>query len=296
MRVAITGATGFIGSQLVTSLEGDGHLVVRLTRRPSRPGDVLFDPARRLLDPQAIEGLDAVVHLAGEPIAQRWTSSAKRRIRESRVHGTRLVAESIAATTTMPPVLVSGSAIGIYGDRGDEILTEHTVPGDDFLAEVCCEWEGAADPARDVGVRVVHPRMGLVLDRRGGALARLLPPFQLGLGGPTGLGRQWTSWIAMEDAVRALRHAIVEPGVTGAMNVVGPAPVTNRELTRALGHALHRPAIIPTPPIALRLVFREMADATLMASQRAIPEVLQRSGFAFRHRDVDSALRAALES
>jgi len=295
MRIAITGATGFIGSSLVASLEADGHTVQRLTRHPQRPNDVAFDPARQLLDPHALEGVDAVVHLAGEVVAQRWTGAAKRRIRESRVDGTRLVAGTIAALAEKPKVLVSGSAIGYYGDRGDELLTEASAPGDDFLAEVCRAWEGAADAARAAGVRVVHPRTGVVLDRHGGALARMLPPFRLGLGGPTGSGRQWVSWISLADAVAGLRFAIDEVAIEGAMNLASAEPVTNRELTSALGRALNRPAVIPTPPIALRLVYREMADATLMASQRAFPVVLQRNGFSFRHPTIDVAMRAALE-
>lgn len=295
MRIAITGATGFIGSSLVASLEADGHTVQRLTRHPRRPNDVAFDPARQLLDPHALEGVDAVVHLAGEVIAQRWTGAAKRRILKSRVDGTRLVAGTIAALAAKPKVLVSGSAIGYYGDRGDELLTEASAPGDDFLAEVCRAWEGAADAARAAGVRVVHPRTGLVLDRHGGALARMLPPFRLGLGGPIGSGRQWVSWISLADAVAGLRFAIDEVAIEGAMNLASAEPVTNREFTRALGRALNRPAVIPTPPIALRLVYGEMADATLLASQRAFPVVLQRNRFSFRHPTIDMAMRAALE-
>lgn len=294
MRIAITGATGFIGTRLVAALEGNGHVVRRLTRRPRRPSDVTFDPARRVLDPQALEGIDAVVHLAGEPLAQRWTAEARRRIRESRVQGTRLVAETIASLATKPRVLVSGSAVGVYGDRGDELLTEASPLGSDFLADVVREWEAAAEPARAAGVRVVHPRMGMVLDRGGGALARMLLPFRLGVGGPTGSGRQWTSWISLHDAVAALRRLVDDDRLRGPVNVVGPAPVTNREFTRTLGRVLGRPTLIPTPPLALRLVYREMADATLLASQRAIPDVLQRNGFTFRHRDVEAAIRAGM--
>lgn len=294
MLIAISGATGFIGAALTASLEDDGHVVRRLTRRPRRAGDVAFDPARRLLDPAALEGVDAVVHLAGEPIAQRWTESARRRILESRTQGTRLVADTIAGLTTKPRVLVSGSAVGIYGDRRDEVLTEASAPGNDFLARVARAWEDAAGPARDAGVRVVHPRPGMVLHRAGGALARMLLPFRLGLGGPTGSGRQWTAWITLTDTVAALRFLIADETVSGPVNLTAPEPATNRELTRMLGRVLHRPAIIPTPPLALRLVFRGMADATLLASQRAVPRVLEGSGFAFAHRTVEAGLRAAL--
>ena len=270
MRVAITGATGLIGKALTESFARDGHHVTRLTRTPTRPGDAAFEPARRLLDPASLRGVDAVVHLAGEPIAQRWNSSVQRRIRESRVQGTRLVAETIASLSERPAVLVSGSAVGYYGSRGDELLTEESAPGDDFLAEVTVAWEGAAEAARDAGVRVVHPRTGVVLAADGGALDRMLVPFRLGLGGRVGDGRQWLSWISLEDTVRALRHAIDDAALQGAVNVVGPAPVTNAEFTEALGRVLNRPTIIPIPKFALRAVFSEMADATLMASQRAV--------------------------
>lgn len=296
MRVAVTGATGLIGRALAESLERDGHAVVRLTRAPRLDGDVAFDPARGLLDPAALRGIDAVVHLAGEPIAQRWNPDVQRRIRESRVRGTRLVAETVAALAERPAVLVSGSAVGYYGDRGDEVLTETSAPGADFLAEVTVAWEGAAEAARDAGIRVVHPRMGVVLSGAGGALERMLLPFRLGLGGRVGDGRQWLSWISLDDAVRALRHAVDVPAVQGPVNVVGPAPVTNAEFTDALGRVLHRPTLIPIPKFALRAVFSEMADATLIASQRAVPAALTASGFTFEHKDVDAALRAALAS
>ena len=294
MLVAITGATGLIGTTLVESFLRDGHTVHRLTRSPRHPGDFAFDPARWALDADALTNADAVIHLAGEPIAQRWTSAVRRRIRDSRVQGTALLAETIAGLAARPRVLVSGSAVGYYGDRGDEILTETSSPGDDFLADVCVAWEAAAEPARAAGVRVVYSRTGVVLDPGGGALHRMLPPFRLGIGGPTGSGRQWMSWIAVEDVVRALRHAIETPSVEGPMNVVGPAPVTNREFTKTLGRVLHRPALIRTPPLALRVMFNDMADATLLASQRAMPEVLRRSGFTFRCNDVESSLRAAV--
>ncbi|MBA3891348.1 MAG: TIGR01777 family protein [Gemmatimonadaceae bacterium] len=296
MRVAITGATGLIGRALTESLASDGHAVHRLTRTPSRPGDVAFDPAHRLLDPAALRGTDAVVHLAGEPIAQRWNADVRRRIRESRVQGTRLIAETVASLEEQPPVLVSGSAVGYYGSRGDEVLTEQSAPGDDFLSEVTVAWEGAAEAARDAGVRVVHPRMGVVLSANGGALERMLLPFRLGLGGRVGDGRQWLSWISLADTVRALRHMIDSPDVQGPVNVVGPAPVDNAMFTEALGRALNRPTLIPIPKFALRAVFTEMADATLMASQRAIPEVLLGAGFRFEHADIDAALRAALRT
>lgn len=291
-RVAISGVTGLIGRALAESLLRDGHSVHRLTRTPGRSGDFMFDADRGVLAAGAFEGVDAVVHLAGEPIAQRWSDAVRERIRESRVRGTQLLAETLASLARPPRVLVSGSAVGIYGDRGDEVLTEESSAGADFLAEVCAAWEGAAEPARAAGVRVVHPRTGVVLAAGGGALGRLLLPFRLGLGGRIGSGRQWMSWISLRDAVAGLRYMIGHDTLAGGVNLVGPAPVTNADFTRALARALHRPAIIPVPPFALRLAFNEMADATLMASQRAMPGVLQRAGFAFMDRDVESALRS----
>ena len=294
MRVAITGATGLIGSALRTSLAADGHDVRRFTRRPRGTGDFAFDPARGVLDTAGLEAVDAMVHLAGEPVAQRWTDAVRRRIRESRVEGTRLVAGAVAAMARPPRVLVSGSAIGFYGDRADETLRESSSPGKDFLSGVCVAWEEAAAPARDAGIRVVHPRVGVVLSADGGALHRLLLPFRLGLGGRVGSGDQWMSWISLADTIGALRHMIDEASLEGPVNVTAPAPVTNAEFTRTLAAVLHRPAFLPVPAFALRIAFNEMADATLMVSQRALPTRLEEGGFAFRHRSLEPALRAVL--
>ena len=294
MIIAITGATGFIGRALAEQLAREGHVIRRLTRSPSGATDFAFDPARRHLDPQALEGAHAVVHLAGEPIAQRWTAGVKRRIRESRVEGTRLMAETIAALQSKPRVLISGSAVGIYGDRGDEMLTESSAPGTDFLAEVAQAWEEAAAPARAAGVRVAHPRTGIVLHRSGGALEQMLLPFRLGAGGALGSGRQWWSWISLHDTVAALRFALDSERIVGPFNLVAPAPVTNAEFTRALGRALHRPTVAVVPAFALRLLFDGMADAALLASQRVKPEALLAAGFAFQHRQLEAALDAAL--
>lgn len=294
MRVAITGATGLIGTALGESLARDGHTVHRLTRRPRITRDFVFDPGRGILDPEAFRGVDSVVHLAGEPIAQRWNRQVRERIRESRVAGTRLVSDTLAQLADAPRVLVSASAVGIYGDRGDEQLTEESAPGGDFLSAVCTQWEAAAGSARLAGVRVVHPRMGIVLSSRGGALQRLLLPFRLGLGGRIGTGTQWMSWISLDDAVSALRHVLQRDELRGAVNLVCPAPVTNAEFTRTLAGVLHRPALFPVPAFALRLAFNEMADATLMASQRVLPTRLGSTGFTFAHPELDSALRAVL--
>jgi len=291
-RVAITGASGFLGGTLAAALRGDGVEVVTIGR--GARSDVWWDPAAGRLDAGRLAGADAVIHLAGATIGRRWTRARKREIRESRTLGTRLLAQTIARLAPVPRVLVSASAIGYYGDRGDEWLTEESTPGDDFLAEVTREWERAADPARAAGVRVVHVRTGLVLSPSGGALPRLLPAFRLGLGGPLAHGRQWMSWIALGDLVRAFRVALDSGLLAGAVNVVSPSPVTNAEFTATLARVLRRPAFVPVPAFALRALFGEMADATLLASQRVRPARLLQAGFAFEHPTLDGALRHVL--
>ena len=295
-RVAVTGASGFIGGALCARLARDGVAIRRFVRRPTAgPDDIVWDPKTSHLDPAVLDGVDAVVHLAGEKIDQRWTARVKRELRESRVRGTELLARAIAASAAPPRVFISGSAVGVYGDRGDELLRESSPIGDDLLAQLARDWEAAALPAEGAGVRVVHPRTGIVLSRRGGALKRMLLPFRLGLGGRIGSGRQWLSWISLTDMVEALVHVIRADSATGAMNFVGPSPVTNAEFTSTLGTVLHRPTIIPVPTFALTLLFgREMPAATLLASQRAVPERLLASGFAFTHPTLEQALRAEL--
>jgi uncharacterized protein len=278
-------------------LTAGGHTVRRLVRseRRRRPGDVLWDPAAGRLDPPALDGVDAVVNLAGEPIAQRWTTEAKRRIRESRVRGTELLAGTIASLVRPPRVLVSGSAMGIYGDRGDEELDETSALGRDFLADVAAEWEAAAEPAAPAGVRVVKVRTGLVLSPRGGALAKLLLPFRMGAGGRVGTGRQWVSWIGLGDTVGAIIYALGTGALAGPVNLAAPAPVTNGELTKTLSRVLRRPAIVPVPAFAMRLVFGEMGQATLLASQRMRPRRLLESGYRFQYPTLEPALRHELE-
>lgn len=302
VRVAVTGATGLIGRALVESLTADGHLVTRILRRPPDPGTVpdgtdhvLWDPAAGRIDAAGLEGVDAVIHLAGEPIAShRWTAEQKARIRDSRVAGTRLLARTLAGLDQPPRVLVSGSAIGVYGDRGDDVVDETASPGDDFLAQVCVEWEAATEEAADAGIRVAHARTGIVLSGRGGALARMLPLFRLGLGGRLGSGRQWWSWISLTDEVAALRW-LVDHDVTGPVNLTAPSPVTNAEFTRTLARVLHRPAVVPAPRFALGLVLgRELADALLFTSARVLPVRLGESGFTFAHDDLATALAAEL--
>jgi uncharacterized protein (TIGR01777 family) len=293
---AITGASGLIGRALVARLRLDGRRVRRLVRsaRPDSPDDIVWDPARGVLDPRDLEGADAVIHLAGEPIAQRWTGSRREAIRESRVRGTELLARAIAALDRRPSVLLSGSAIGIYGDRGDEAVDEDSATGTDFLAGVAREWEGATAAAKEAGVRVVLLRSGIVLSPHGGALERLLPPFRLGVGGPIGTGRQYMSWIALDDHLNAMEHALATTGLHGPVNLVSPNPVTNAEFAATLGRVLGRPALVPVPSFALELLYGEMARATILAGQRVLPRALLRAGFTFAHPTLEEALRFEL--
>ena len=291
-RIAITGASGFIGSALGRFLTTDGHAVVRIGR--GEGSDARWDPSRGQLEESALDGVDAVVHLAGATIAKRWAPEWKREIRESRVQGTRLIAERCARMSHPPEVLVSGSAIGIYGSRGDEWLDERSAVGDDFLASVSREWEEATAPAREAGIRVVLLRTGIVLHPAGGALAKMLLPFQLGAGGWLGNGRQWMSWITRTDMNGAIHHALQSPANAGPMNATAPEPVTNRTFTATLARVLRRPALVPVPAFALRLLLGEMADGTVLASQRVRPAVLEGAGFRFRHLSLASALRFEL--
>lgn len=294
MRIAITGASGFIGEPFVRQLQQAGHTVVRIGRAGGNGGgrrpDVVWDAATTL-EAGPLEGVDAVVHLAGASIAQRWTDSAKRAIRDSRVQGTSLLARTLAGLERKPSVLVSMSAVGIYGDRGDEVLDEGAPVGRGFLAEVGAAWEGAADPARAAGIRVVHPRLGVVLHPAGGALAKMLPVFSLGAGGKIGSGRQWMSWISRTDTLRALAFLLETPALAGPVNLVGPAPVTNAEFTDVLGRVLKRPTIAPVPEFAIRLLYGEMGQATVIEGQRVVPRRLQEAGFAFSHPTLEQALR-----
>ena len=298
--VAVTGASGLVGSALVTGLTSAGHRVVRVVRgagAASVAGQRLarWDPASGALEPSALAGADAVVHLAGESVAGgRWTEAKKRRIRSSRVDVTRRLAEALPRLERPPRLLVSASAVGYYGDRGSEILREDSAPGPGFLAEVCREWEAATDPAARAGIRVVRLRIGMVLSRRGGALGAMLTPFRLGAGGPVGSGVQWVSWIAIDDLVGAILHALATESLAGPVNAVAPEPVTNRELARTLGRVLRRPALLPLPAVAARLLFGQMADELLLASARVEPARLRATGFTFRHARLEDALRHEL--
>jgi uncharacterized protein (TIGR01777 family) len=297
MYIAVTGASGLIGRALVPFLSGVGHRVVTVSRHPQGPDQIRWDPVRGELDSSRLEGIDAAVHLAGEPVGVRWTAARKRRILESRVRGTRLLAETLARLPRPPRVLVVASGAGIYGNRGEAILTEDTPPGEappDFLVEVARAWEAAAEPARVAGIRVVHLRLGMVLSPDGGALGRMLPLFRLGLGGPLGSGRQWVSWIAMEDVLGAAEHALLTPGLAGPANATSPEPVTGRVLAKTLGRVLGRPALLPAPAAALQLVFGEMARTALLGSARVLPSRLLASGYHFRFPSLEPTLRALL--
>ncbi|GAB1342752.1 TIGR01777 family oxidoreductase [Gemmatimonas sp.] len=293
LRVAITGATGFIGTQLAAFLSTGGHEVLRIGRGPVRPGvvDVSWDPARGQLDASALEGIDAVIHLAGASIAERWTAEHQRAIRDSRVEGTSLLAHTIAGLSHKPRVLLSGSAIGVYGSRGDEVLTERSSFGRDFLADVGRAWELATRPAENAGIRVVHLRTGIVQGAAGGALAKQAPLFKFGLGGPLGSGTQWVSPIALDDHIGAMHFCLMRDDIAGPVNLVAPEAVTNRAFTEVLARVLSRPALAPAPAFALRLALgADMANATVLASQRVIPEVLQEKGFRWRFPNLEQTL------
>ena len=294
--IAITGASGLIGRALLARLRLNGKRVRRLVRTPdpNSPDDIVWDPMRGTLDPRQLEGAEAVIHLAGEPIAQRWTGARREAIRESRVRGTGLLARAIASLDRKPTAFLSGSAVGYYGDRGDEAVDEKSDAGTDFLAGVAREWEAATDAARVAGVRVVLLRTGIVLSPHGGALERLLPPFRLGVGGPIGTGRQWMSWIALEDHLRATEHALATVGLHGPVNLVAPNPVMNAEFAATLGRVLGRPAIVPVPSFALELLYGEMARTTILAGQRVLPNKLLSSGFHFAHPTLEEALQFEL--
>ena len=296
MKTLLTGASGLIGSALASDLSNRGHDVVRLVR--SEPGSeaLLWDPEAGTLESSGLEGLDWAVHLAGENIAsKRWDEEQKGKIRDSRVHGTRLLSETLSRLTNPPQVLVSASAIGYYGDRGNEVMNEESESGSGFLSEVSREWESAAEPATRHGIRVVNLRFGVVLSPSGGALAKMLFPFRMGLGGVIGDGGQYMSWISLDDAVGSICHALAEPTIKGPVNVVSPNPVTNREYTKTLGRVLTRPTLFPMPAFAARLAFGEMADALLLASTRVDPARLRETGYEFRHPEIEPALRYLLE-
>lgn len=299
MHIAITGATGLIGSAVAAVAAERGHQVSRLVRHDTdRPGEISWDPVAGLLDPAALAEVDALVHLAGAGIGdRRWSHGYRELIRSSRITGTRLVSRSLAAAQAAdgrPRSLISGSAIGWYGDTGDRVVEEDADPGAGFLAEVCRQWEQATDAAAAGGVRVVLARTGLVLAGGGGMLARVVPLFRLGLGGRLGSGRQYWSWISLADEVNAILFLLERADVTGPVNLTGPAPVTNGEFTATLAAVLHRPAVLPVPAVALRLALGGFAEEGVLAGQRVVPGVLRRAGMVFAHQSVEEALRWAI--
>ncbi len=293
MKILITGSTGLVGSALVRELGGAGHAVLRLVRTPPQaPDEVHWDADYGRIDAAKLIAVDAVVHLAGESIAEgRWNEAKKTRIRDSRVVGTRFLAESLAKLPQRPKAMVCASAIGYYGDRGDEVLREDSAPGSGFLADVCREWEAAADPARAAGIRVAHLRTGVVFAKHGGALAKMLPPFRLGLGGPMGPGTQYMSWIALDDQIAVLRRAAEDANYVGAINTVAPESVTSAQFARVLGRVLGRPAMLRAPAAVMRLLLGEMADALLLASTRVEPARLTALGYRFAYPSLEGALR-----
>jgi uncharacterized protein (TIGR01777 family) len=297
VNVAVSGASGLIGAALIASLEAGGHRAIPLVRRAPRPGEdaLRWDPASGAITPAGPSVADAIVHLAGESLmGLRWTGDKKRRIRESRTIATRLLVQTLMRLAKPPAVLVCASGVGYYGSRGDEVLSEESRPGTGFLADLAREWEAATATAIAQGIRVVNLRLGVVLSAHGGALAKMLTPFRLGLGGVIGDGAQWMSWIALDDVIGAIRHALTTDALRGPLNVVAPAPVTNAEFTRTLGRALGRPTLVPLPAFAARLALGEMADEMLLTSQRAVPARLQASGYRFRYPTLEDALRAVL--
>jgi uncharacterized protein len=299
-RVLVSGVSGPIGSALLPSLESGGAIIARLTRAGATAGSakgietISWDPEQPI-SPEAVSGFDAVIHLAGESIIGRWTAEKKKKIRDSRVLGTQNLAQALAQAKQKPQVFVCSSAIGYYGDRRDEVLKEESASGTGFLPEVCREWEAAAEAAKEAGIRTVHLRTGVVLSSKGGALAKMLPPFKLGLGGRIGSGRQWMSWIDVQDMVGAIHHILKNDLLHGPVNMVAPKPVTNAEFTKTLASVLKRPAIFPVPQFAVKLIFGEMGETVLLGSQRVEPAQLTSSGYPFRFRDLRESLAALLD-
>ena len=292
MKIAIAGGSGLVGSALIPILQSDGNQITRLVRSSPKPGEIEWHPNQDKVSALSLEGFEAIINLAGENIAGgRWTDDQKRKIRDSRMNGTHLLSEAIAQMKSKPRVFICASATGIYGDRDDETLDEQSESGGGFLAGVCREWEQATEPASKAGVRVVNLRMGPILARDGGMLSKLLTPFKMGMGGKVGSGKQYISWVALDDAVNAIKLAIDDESIHGPINIVSPNPVTNEEFTKTLGHVLNRPTALAMPAFAARLAFGEMADEMLLASQKVMPKRLSQAGFQFQYPTLESAMR-----
>ena len=298
MKILVTGATGLVGSELVPFLTQQGHEVNRLTHsKPKEANDIVWDPARNQLPKARIEGTDAIVHLAGENIAgKRWNEKVKEELRRSRLDGTKLLCETIAQMQSPPKSLICASAIGFYGNRGSELLNETSAAGTGFLADLCKDWEAACEPARQKGIRVVNIRIGVVLTPKGGALAKMIPPFKMGVGGIMGSGNQYWSWISIDDVVGVINHCLTHEKISGPVNTTTPRPVTNYEFTKALGAVLGRPTILPMPAFAARLALGEMADALLLSSARVMPNRLSETGYQFHHPALEPALQSLLQT
>lgn len=295
MKIAIAGASGLVGSALVPRLEDEGFEVTRLVRDSPKVGEIEWHPNQDDMDPAKLNGFEAIINLAGENIAEgRWTDEKKRKIHDSRVHGTHLLSEAIARLAHKPRVFLCASATGIYGDRGDEILDEQSESGGGFLAGVCREWEKACDPAANAGVRVVNLRFGPIIAAKGGMLEKMLTPFKMGLGGKVGSGKQYISWVAIDDVVAAIKLALKDESIRGPLNVVSPNPVTNEKFTKTMGEVLSRPTVMAMPAFAARLAFGEMADEMLLVSQRVVPKKLRDMGFTFQYPNLEPTLRDSI--
>ena len=292
MKILVAGASGLVGSALIPVLESEGTEITRLVRSSPKANEIEWHPNQGQIDAARLEGFDAIINLAGENIAEgRWTDEKKRKIRDSRVNGTHLLSEAIAKLATKPRAFLCASATGFYGDRGDEILDETSESGGGFLGTVCREWEDATEPATKAGVRVVNLRFGPILAREGGMLGKMLTPFKMGMGGKVGSGKQYISWVAIDDVVGAIKLALVDESIHGPLNVVSPNPVTNEEFTRTLGEVLSRPTVMSIPAFAARLAFGEMANEMLLVSQRVAPKKLNETGYQFKHPELEGALR-----
>lgn len=292
MKILISGSHGFIGTAVFDHLQKQGHELLRLIRptQVARSDEVFWEPANEFIHQNKLAGVQAVIHLAGENLFGRWNDKKKNAIRDSRIKGTAFLCKTLAAMENKPQVLICASAIGYYGDRGEHECTETTEPGEGFLAEVCEEWEAATNPASDAGIRVVNLRIGVVLGKDGGAMAKMLTPFKMGMGGPLGDGQQWISWISIDDVVKVIDYALNHDTLSGPVNAVAPLPVRNKEFAHALGHALHRPELVPIPKRMLHFMFGEMAEKTLLASTRVLPKKLEMEEFQFAHPDIHTAL------